>query len=308
MKLKLFLSAIGILCITHAFPQRNFSDSEITKLVMLGSGNPNPSPNRSGSALAIVVKEQAYIIDFGAGLVRQAAALSPRYGGNIKALDVKNIRTAFLTHLHSDHTVGYPDLILTPWVMGRNAPLNVYGPEGLNKMTKHILEAYNDDIKYRLYGAEPANNQGWRVNSHEFFKEGVIYTDSLVKVEAFPVPHGSWPAAWGFRFTTPDKVIVISGDTAPSDKVIEYAKGADILVHEVYSKKGFDVRSAFWQNYHSKQHTSTLELGEIANKVKPGMVVLYHVLDWGASEQELLDEIATSYKGKVVVGRDLDIY
>jgi ribonuclease Z len=308
MKLKLFLSAIGILCITHAFPQRNFSDSDITKLVMLGSGNPNPSPNRSGSALAIVVKEQAYIIDFGAGLVRQAAALSPRYGGNIKALDVKNIRTAFLTHLHSDHTVGYPDLILTPWVMGRNAPLNVYGPEGLNKMTKHILEAYNDDIKYRLYGAEPANNQGWRVNSHEFFKEGVIYTDSLVKVEAFPVPHGSWPAAWGFRFTTPDKVIVISGDTAPSDKVIKYAKGADILVHEVYSKKGFDVRSAFWQNYHSKQHTSTLELGEIANKVKPGLVVLYHVLDWGASEQELLDEIATSYKGKVVVGRDLDIY
>lgn len=308
MKLKLFLSAIGILCITHAFSQRNFSNSDITKLVMLGSGNPNPSPNRSGSALAVVVKKQAYIIDFGAGLVRQAAALSPRYGGNIKALDVKNIRTAFLTHLHSDHTVGYPDLILTPWVMGRNAPLNVYGPEGLNKMTSHILEAYEDDIKYRLYGAEPANNQGWRVNSHEFDKEGVIYTDSLVKVEAFPVPHGSWPAAWGFRFTTPDKIIVISGDTAPSDKVIEYAKGADILVHEVYSKKGFDVRSAFWQNYHSKQHTSTLELGEIANKVKPGLVVLYHVLDWGATEQELLDEIATNYKGKVVVGRDLDIY
>ena len=308
MKLKLFLSAIGILCITHAFSQRNFSNSDVTELVMLGSGNPNPSPNRSGSALAVVVKEQAYIIDFGAGLVRQAAALSPRYGGNIKALDVKNIRTAFLTHLHSDHTVGYPDLILTPWVMGRNAPLNVYGPEGLNKMTKHLLEAYEDDIKYRLYGAEPANNQGWRVNSHEFDKEGVIYTDSLVKVEAFPVPHGSWPAAWGFRFTTPDRVIVISGDTAPSDKVIEYAKGADILVHEVYSKKGFDVRSPFWQNYHSKQHTSTLELGEIADKIKPGLVVLYHVLDWGATEQELLDEIATNYKGKVVVGRDLDIY
>ena len=308
MKLKLFLSAIGILCIIHAFSQRNFSNSDVTKLVMLGSGNPNPSPNRSGSALAVVVKEQAYIIDFGAGLVRQAAALSPRYGGNIKALDVKNIRTAFLTHLHSDHTVGYPDLILTPWVMGRNAPLNVYGPEGLNKMTKHLLEAYEDDIKYRLYGAEPANNQGWRVNSHAFDKEGVIYTDSLVKVEAFPVPHGSWPAAWGFRFTTPDRVIVISGDTAPSDKVIEYAKGADILVHEVYSKKGFDVRSPFWQNYHSKQHTSTLELGEIADKIKPGLVVLYHVLDWGATEQELLDEIATNYKGKVVVGRDLDIY
>ncbi|WP_321516166.1 MBL fold metallo-hydrolase [Marinifilum fragile] len=308
MKLKFLLPIVGVLCLNNVFAQRNFSNSEITKVVMLGSGNPNPSPVRSGSSLAIVVKNEVYIVDFGAGLIRQAAALSPRYGGNIKALDVKNIKRAFLTHLHSDHTVGYPDLILTPWVMGRNEPLEVYGPEGLNKMTTHILSAYEDDIKYRLYGTEPANNQGWRVNSHEFYEEGVIYSDSLVKVEAFSVPHGSWPSAYGFRFTTPDKVIVISGDTAPSDKVVAYAKDADILVHEVYSKKGFDVRSAFWQNYHSKQHTSTIELGEMANKAKPKLLVLYHVLDWGASEQEMLDEISTTYPGKVIVGRDLDIY
>ena len=243
MRRKLFLLFVTSLCITTGFSQRDLSTSEITKLVMLGSGNPNPSPVRSGSSLAIVVKNEVYIVDFGAGLVRQAAAMSPRYGGKIKALDVKNIKKAFLTHLHSDHTVGYPDLILTPWVMGRNEPLEVYGPEGTKKMTTHILEAYEDDIKYRLYGAEPANNQGWRVNAHEFYNEGMIYSDSLVKVEAFPVPHGTWPSAWGFRFTTPDKVIVISGDTAPSDKLIEYAKGADILVHEVYSQKGFDVRS-----------------------------------------------------------------
>jgi len=95
--------------------------------------------------------------------------------------------------------------------MGRNEPLEVHGPEGINKMTEHILEAYEDDIKYRLYGHEPANNQGWRVNSHEFTKEGIIYKDENIKVEAFPVPHGSWPNAWGFRFTTPDKVIVLSG-------------------------------------------------------------------------------------------------
>lgn len=308
MKLKVFLIAIAVLHFSEIFAQRNFSNSEITKVILLGSGNPNPSPNRSGCSLAIVVKDRSYIVDFGAGLVRQAAALSPRYGGDIKALDVKNIKTAFLTHLHSDHTVGYPDLILTPWVMGRNEPLKVYGPEGINKMTQKILEAYNDDIKYRLYGLEPANNQGWRVESHEFYKEGVIYTDSLIKVESFPVKHGSWPAAWGFRFTTADKVIVISGDTAPCEKVVEYAKGADILIHEVYSQKGFDVRSEFWQNYHSKQHTSTLELGVLANKAKPKLVVLYHVLDWGATEQDLLDEISTNFDGKVVVGRDLDIY
>jgi len=293
---------------TDVIAQRDFSDSDTTKVVLLGTGTPNPSPTQSGCSIAIVVFDTPYIIDFGPGLIRQAAAMSPVYGGKIKALDVKNIKRAFLTHLHSDHTTGYPDLILTPWVMGRNEPLEVYGPEGINEMTKNILKAYEEDIRYRLYGTEPANNQGWRVNSHEFMTEGVIYQDKNVKVEAFPVKHGTWPNAWGFRFTTPDKVIVISGDTAPTDKIVEYSKNADILIHEVYSKKGFDTKNDFWREYHSKQHTSTLELGDIANKAKPKLVVLYHILFWGASNQEMLDEIATTYKGKVIVGKDQDVY
>ena len=288
--------------------QRDFSDSRITKVVLLGTGNPNPSPFQSGCAIMILVRDTPYIIDFGPGLVRKAAALTTAYGGKLANLKIPQIKRAFLTHLHSDHTTGYPDLILTPWVMGRDEPLEVYGPEGLNNMTKHILKAYEEDIRYRLYGSEPANNQGWRVNSHEFVKEGVIYADDNVKVEAFPVPHGTWPNAWGFRFTTPDKVIVVSGDSAPSEKVAEYAKNADILIHEVYSKKGFDTKNDFWRNYHSQQHTSTYELGEIAQKANPRLVVLYHILFWGSSEQELLDEIAAKYSGKVISGRDLDIF
>ena len=234
--------------------------------------------------------------------------MSPRYGGEIEGLDIKNIKRAFLTHLHSDHTTGYPDLILTPWVMGRDEPLEVYGPEGINDMTSHILQAYQEDIRYRVYGYEPANNQGWRVNSHEFTEEGVIYKDENIKVEAFPVPHGTWPNAWGFRFTTPDKIIVLSGDSSPSEKIIEYAKGADILVHEVYSKKGYDKKDEFWKNYHARNHTSTIELADIANQAQPGLIVLYHILFWGATDEELLNEIATNYEGKVIVGRDLDIY
>jgi ribonuclease BN (tRNA processing enzyme) len=232
--------------------QRDFSDSDTTKVIMLGTGNPNPSPFQSGCSVAIVVNDTPYIVDFGPGLIRKAAAMSPQYGGKIKGLDVKNIKHAFLTHLHSDHTTGYPDLILTPWVMGRDEPLEVYGPEGINDMTSHILKAYEEDIRYRLYGSEPANNQGWRVNSHEFTKEGVIYEDENVKVEAFPVTHGTWPNAWGFRFTTPDKIIVLSGDASPSEKIIEYASGADILIHEVYYKKAFDTKTEFWKNYHAK--------------------------------------------------------
>jgi len=308
MKIKSAVLLFFFCGLIKAYAQRDFSDSDTTRLVILGSGNPNPSPSQSGCSLAIVVFDTPYIIDFGPGLIRKAAAMSPAFGGKIKGLEVKNIKRAFLTHLHSDHTTGYPDLILTPWVMGRDEPLEVYGPEGINKMTENILDAYREDISYRLYGSEPANNQGWRVNSHEFIKEGVIYKDKNIKVEAFPVPHGTWPNSWGFRFTTPDKIIVISGDTRPSEKITEYAKDADILVHEVYSKKGFDTKSESWKAYHSEQHTSTYELGEIAAKTNPQLIVLYHILFWGASEQELTDEIATKYKGKVNAGRDLDVY
>ncbi|MCG8697002.1 MAG: MBL fold metallo-hydrolase, partial [Bacteroidales bacterium] len=260
--------------------QTDYSTSGITKVVMLGTGNPNPDPTHSGQSIAVIVNNVPYIVDFGPGLIRQAARLTSRYGGNIDALKAKNIKTAFLTHLHSDHTTGYPDLILTPWVMGRDEPLKVYGPEGLNHMTEKILEAYQEDIRYRLYGYEPANNQGWRVESHEFYDEGIIYKDTNITVEAFPVPHGTWPNAWGLRFTTPDKVIVVSGDSAPTDKIVEYAQNADILIHEVYYKKGYDTKSEFWKSHHSKNHTSTYELGEIASRAKPKLLVLNHVLFW----------------------------
>jgi ribonuclease Z len=291
----------------HSNAQVDYSTSDITKVVLLGTGNPNPDPNHSGCSIAIVVHDTPYIIDFGPGLIRQATALSPRYGGTIKGLSLEKIKKAFLTHLHSDHTVGYPDLIFTPWVEGRDEPLEVFGPEGIREMTDHILKAYQEDIKYRLYGLEPANNEGWRVNAHEI-DEGVIYQDENVTVEAFLVKHGSWPNAFGFRFTTPDKKIVISGDTAPCENIIEFSKGADILIHEVYYKKALDKRNEFWKKYHSKNHTSTYELGEIANKSKPGLVILYHTLYWGATNEQLLEEILEVYKGKVVVGSDLDIY
>jgi ribonuclease Z len=288
--------------------QRDFSDSEITKLVLLGTGNPNPSPEQSGCALALVVRDTPYIIDFGPGLIRRSASMTPQYGGKMEALETSRLKTAFLTHLHSDHTAGYPDLILTPWVMGRAEPMEVFGPVGTGHMTEHILQAYQEDIRYRVYGEEPTNDQGWRVNWHEFDMEGEIYRDSNILVEAFPVSHGSWPNAWGFRFTTPDKVIVVSGDCMPSPKVVEYARGADILVHEVYSQAGYETKSEDWKAYHAVHHTSTYELAEISRAAKPGKLVLYHILSWGSSEAELLQEIRSLYQGEVFVGQDLDIF
>ena len=296
-----------ILSLFIFFITLNPVSAEGTKVVLLGTGNPNPDPYHSGCSVAIVVNNTPYIIDFGPGVVRQAAAVSPRYGGDITGLSVKNIKHAFLSHLHSDHTTGYPDLILTPWVMGRDEPLEVYGPEGLRAMTDNLLEAYKQDIHYRVFGSEPANNAGWRVNVHEI-DEGVIYTDENVKVEAFNVVHGTWPNAYGFKFTTPDRIIVISGDTTPCENILKYAEGADILIHEVYYQKGYDIKPESWKHYHATHHTSTIELGEIAQKTKPELVVMYHILYWGASDNDLLQEIATVYDGKVVVGKDLGVY
>ena len=309
MKQLVYLFTIALLLYTHKLAaQRDFSDSEITKLVLLGTGHPNPSPDQSGCALALVVRDTPYIIDFGPGLVRRAARMTPAYGGTMKAMETSRLRIAFLTHLHSDHTAGYPDLILTPWVMGRDEAMEVYGPVGTGHMTEHILQAYQEDVRYRVYGDEPTNDRGWRVNWHEFDREGEIYRDSNITVEAFPVTHGSWPNAWGFRFSTPDKVIVVSGDCKPSPKVVEYATGADILVHEVYSQAGYETKPPEWKAYHTEHHTSTLELGEIASAARPGKVVLYHILSWGSSEADLLNEIRSVYQGEVYVGQDLDIY
>ncbi len=283
------------------------ADHNKTQLILLGTGTPNADPSRAGPALAISVGGQSYIVDFGPGIVRQAAALSSSRGGPFESLNPKNLKVTFLTHLHSDHTTGYPDLILTPWVLERSDPLKVFGPKGIKKMTSKILEAYKADIDYRIDGLEPANETGWKVEAVEV-NEGLVYKDEFIEVIAFKVNHGSWTNAYGYKFITEDKTIVISGDTAPSEKLIEMSKGADILVHEVYSQSGFNRRNEVWQKYHASHHTSTIELAEIANKAKPKLLVLTHILFWGSSEEEILKEIQSAYPGEISIGEDLSVY
>jgi len=232
--------------------------------------------------------------------------MSPEYGGAIEALAAENLKIAFLTHLHSDHSAGLSDLLLTPWVLGRDSPLELYGPDGIEDMARHVQKAYDADIRYRLYGLEPANNNGWRVNAYTV-NEGRVYADERVVVDAFRVRHGTWPNAFGYRFTTPDRVIVISGDAAPDPGIERHFQGADLLIHEVYSVAGFRKRDPEWQRYHASNHTSTHELGTIASRVQPKRLVLYHVLFWGSSAEEILAEVRETYAGEVVLGRDLDV-
>lgn len=306
---KCILALLLTLSITFVFaPESVIAQAIIseraTSIVLLGTGTPVADPTRSGPSTAIVVNDTPYLIDCGPGVVRRAAAA---HRAGVEGLQVSNLRVVFITHLHSDHTVGYPDLILTPWVLDRNEPLEVYGPEGIRAMTEHILAAYREDIHMRLYGLEPANTKGYQVNVHEI-EPGIVYQDSIVMVEAFLVNHGSWPQAFGYKFRTPDRTIVISGDTAPSESIVDACDGCDVLIHEVYSQVEFEGRRPVWQRYHSSFHTSTHGLAEIASRANPGLLILYHQLFWGATEEELLAEIRQRYKGRVVSGKDLEVY
>ena len=159
----------------------------------------------------------------------------------------------------------------------------------------------------RLFGLEPANATGYKVIVHEI-EPAVVYRDSNVVVEAIPVKHGSWPHAFGYKFRTPDKTIVISGDTSPVESIVEACNGCDLLIHEVYSAEQFQKRSPVRQRYHASFHTSTTELARIASRAKPNLLILYPQLFWGATEEELLNEIRARYRGKVISGRDLEVF
>jgi ribonuclease BN (tRNA processing enzyme) len=269
-----------------------------THVILLGTGTPNADPARSGPAVAIVVDSNTYIIDAGPGIVRRAAAAK---------IPMTSLRIAFLTHLHSDHTVGLPDLMLSPWVLGRTTPLAVYGPPGTTAMVEHLEAAYAQDIDIRLHGGEPSNKTGYGGKGHDV-PAGVVYRDSLVTVTAFEVAHGKWPHAYGYRFQTPDRIIVISGDTAPSDAVARACSGCDVLVHEVISSESLKGRTPEWQAYHRAYHTPGYELGDIATKARPKLLVLYHQLPSGIADAALLREVHTRYKGVVVSGKDLGVY
>jgi ribonuclease BN (tRNA processing enzyme) len=296
-----------------------------TRVVLLGTGTPVPDPDRSGPATAIVVDDSAYLVDFGPGVVRRAkAAVLDRH---ITALEPANLKVAFVTHLHSDHTAGYPDLILTGWTAGRRTPLEVYGPTGLQSMTEHILQAYRIDIETRTNpeGDQRGQPEGWKVNAHEI-KSGVIYRDAKVTVTAFPTKHAM--ESYGYRFDTPDRSVVISGDTNPTEETIKACNGCDVLIHEARTVELFAKLPEGPHSFGAKNHTTSEQLAALATKAKPRLLIVYHawiswwpsiapsgnqpvVLTTGelhSSPDVLQREIGSRYSGNFVVGRDLDVY
>ena len=303
--LTLWLVLILVTALTGLAQEKTESLSRRTQVVVLGTGTPLADPERSGPAVAVVANGAAYLVDCGPGVVRRAAAAEKN---GIKALAVDKLRIVFITHLHSDHTLGYPDLIFSPWVLERAEPLEAYGPRGLKSMTSHIEKAWAEDIRLRLHGLEEANATGYKVNVHEI-QPGMVYRDENVTVTAFPVKHGTWKYAFGYRFDTKDRRIVISGDTAPTDEVVKACDGCDVLLHEVFNpKRKKIVESKQKQAYFKAFHTSPEELGETATRARPKLLVLYHQVMGETTEGDLIEQVKQHYSGKFVSARDLGVY
>ena len=272
-----------------------------TKIVLLGTGAPAPDPEHSGPATAIVVNDTAYLVDLGPGVVRRASAAFAR---GVAALEPTRLRVAFITHLHSDHTLGYPDLIFTPWTIGRSVPLEVYGPKGLKAMTEHLEEAYRVDIETRTNadGNQRDRPDGHNVKVHEI-SAGIIYKDANVTVSAFPTKHAM--ESYGYRFDTPDRRIVISGDTNPTRATIDACNPCDVLIHEAQTPAWIATRPPTFQRFAAKYHTTTVQLADLARQAKPRLLIIYH---YPNAPEDVFADMSKRYTGEFVVGRDLDVY
>ena len=276
-----------------------------TQVVMLGTGNPIPDANRAGPSIAIIHRGEAYLFDVGAGAIQNA--VTARYKYDIPSLYPSQICCVFLTHLHSDHTMDYAELVFTLW-WRRRQELSAWGPAGLQDMTNGAYTMMAVDTAIRISGIQPVQSpDAYIVNVTEIV-EGVVFQKDDLTIEAFEVNHGEVKPAYGYRITTDDKTIVISGDTAVSEKLLEMSRGVDLLFHEVISNTGLSQRSEFWQKYHRSYHTIASDLGVLATEARPGLLVLYHGLFYGVPEAVVLDEVRASYDGEVVLADDLDLF
>ncbi|MFG6176867.1 MBL fold metallo-hydrolase [Halomonas sp. THAF12] len=277
-----------------------------TQVVMLGTGTPVPDGERAGAGVAVIHDGEAYVFDVGAGVVERATQAAERF--DIEPLSPINIDHLFLTHLHSDHVLDYPELLATYW-WRRSNQLQVFGPPGTQAMSEGIYTMLADDTETRLKDKSPVTNpEAAHAAVTEISGPGTVYEAGEIRIDAFPVSHGDWDEAYGYKVTTPDKTIVISGDTSIDDEVQRQAEGADILIHEVISRRGWEELPEQWQDYHQYAHTLSNELAGLANAARPDLLVLYHVLHYGAPIESALEEVQQQYDGEVVLADDLDVF
>lgn len=282
---------VVLISLAIASPGQEFS------VILLGTGAPDPVIERFGPSTLVNAGGQRLLFDSGRGATQRLTQLG---------VGLPEISAVFLTHLHSDHIVGIPDLWLTGWLRGRRGPFRVWGPQGTKEMMSNLERAYAFDIHIRSDQDTKLPRAGVAVEAKDI-GEGVVYEGGGVKVTAFLVDHGDVKPAHGYRVDFGGRSVVISGDTRYSENLVRHAKGTDVLVHEVIDAALFRARM---RNLTAEQidaivghHTTAEDAGRVFAQVKPKLAVYSHVIPWNT--KDLLPLTRKTYSGPVEVGADL---
>ena len=276
-----------------------------TRLILLGTaGGPRPRQSRFPSAQVILVDDTPYVVDCGNGVARQLVAAD---------VPLRAIRHVFITHHHSDHNLDFGPLLYNAWITGQPTQVDAYGPPGVNDLARDFFKYLKFDIDTRMED-EGRSDPHSLITAHEVNKAGVVMTNDDVKVSACLVRHPPIKQAYAYRFDAKDRSVVISGDTAYAPELAEFAKDADVLVHEVMYLPGIEAllkrlpNAKRLREHLMAAHTLPEDVGKIAAQANVKTLVLSHFVpgdDASITDEQWSEGVRKHFKGRVVVGRDL---
>ena len=273
--------------------------AEVLRVVILGSGTPRLDIDRFSQSILVEAGDERLLFDTGRGTAIRLSQM------NVNLSSINNI---FFTHLHSDHIVGFPDVLMTGWVYQREKTLNIFGPSGTKNFVDNIKDAFNEDIKIRLEKPEELKILGLNTYVKEI-SGGLVYKSKNVEVHSINVDHGGGVEhAYGYKINYKDKSVVISGDTNYSEELVNAANDVDILIHEIAAAPSSLINKSEKVRGIMNYHTTPEELSKIINQTKAKFTVLNHVLLLGGiTEDKVLKLIKTNLDKdtEVMFGYDL---
>lgn len=300
----LILLVVAILCVASITKPQNavtydsgHNPKAPLRVILLGTGNPRPAMSRFGPSILVVAGGRQFLFDCGRGVTQRIYQLG---------IPFNDVDALFLTHLHSDHTVGIPDLWLTGWVMGRTVPLRVWGPDGTASMAANLEQAYAFDVHIRRDVDEKLVPNGAVIQAHDV-APGIVFDAVGVRITAFTVDHGPVKPAYGYRVDFQGHSVVLSGDTRPSENLVRAAQGTDVLIHEVIDVDAYQTADGVYSPERKRKviahHTTPAEAAGIFAQVHPKLAIFSHIVPVDAPN--VIAQTRKTYSGRVELGEDL---